>query len=157
MTNVQSQADIDSAIREFKLKKSLDAREEHLKLSRVLHDLQTSGLARSFFEQIDDSAGEHACHPWRGDVNKTWAIGYENGFGEFAEMQKILGTSLAHRVLVMLWFGMPIPKDHDIYPACGEHLCCNVNHMKIRPHAGKMARRIGVPVTAFFCREACAA
>jgi hypothetical protein len=158
MPNVQSQADIDLAIKAFQLKRNLDARETHLKLAAVIQDLQTSGLARSFFDLIDESAGEHACHPWRGKINESWnKERSEYGFGEFDEMQKILGTSLAHRVVVMLWFGVPIPKDHDIYPACGEHTCCNITHLKIRPHAGKLSRKIGVTVTSFFCREAKAA
>lgn len=153
----QRDATVDEAVAEFKARRDLEASEAHLVLARTLASVQSSGLARSFYEQVDDSAGEAGCHPWRGFVNKSWAPGYENGLGEFVEMRDVLGTSLVHRIAVILHFGVPIPPDHDVYPACGEHLCCNVDHLKIRPHSGKQARKIGVYVERFFCSEAVAA
>lgn len=142
--------DVAEAIVKFRERKAAVAREAIERFAAMIEDLERSELAREFRSRVND--GVDGCHLWTGHVNRTWAPDYENGFGEFYPMNDILGTSLAHRIAVMLEYRRPIPEGHHIYPACNEHLCCNTAHLKIRPNEGK--RSTGVFVSQFFCREA---
>lgn len=106
---------------------------------------------RSFWDLINTSGGEDACHHWLGkfrpsyDRQQPW---YEAGLRTCG-----WGTALARRIVCFLTYGEHVPPTHDTTNLCDTDGCCNVRHIIISPKAKDHADRLnkGVPATEFFC------
>lgn len=99
---------------------------------------------QEFWDRVNTSAGVDECHPWTGELNSTWS---KYTFGE-APVEGC-GTKLAHRVVCFLTFGREPPKSIDIIPSCSNRICCNVDHLMVRPHNSHDAS-LDIPVRRFY-------
>lgn len=115
----------------------------------------THRSAPNFFDNIDTSGGIDACHPWTGSrkINHTEAGGehiqsYEHGVFRYDGCNSWIAT----RVLCFAIFGREPPKDMDITPLCGDHLCMNLRHLCVTPHGGSSPNKLNkaTPVEEFF-------
>jgi hypothetical protein len=115
--------------------------------------------APGFFDNIDTSGGLDACHPWTGE--RKWnhtetggekVKGYEHGVFEYDGCDSFIHT----RVLCYAIFGQQVPRDMDVIPICGDHLCSNIRHMCIGPHGGNRDCKLAkaAPAEEFFCSKA---
>jgi hypothetical protein len=141
--------DVAEAILQFRQRKAAEEQESRDRFAKLIRDFADSQLMREFQSYL--RAVDSGCVLWTGYVNKTWEIYYH--VGEYRQAKEILGTTLAHRIAVMLHFCEPIPDGYEIYPACGNHLCCCIDHLKIKPDRGKGRTEVGVFVSNFFARE----
>lgn len=94
-------------------------------------------MPADFWERVDRSGGQDACHPWKKGTNR-------NGYGKLAYPTRTV-IVYAHRLAYELAYG-PIPKgmtvDHECHngdascvggPACSHRRCCNPAHLVLRP------------------------
>ena len=150
MTHLERQLEKDSIARGLKM-----AEQRRLRLEAGIPDRedkirrpQRSGTVQAFWDLVNTSGGADACHPWTGSTNTNHngkeCEKYEYGYFECEGVE----TALAHRIVCALTFGREVPRDYEVSPICGDHLCCNVRHFAIRqqsaPHGSE------VPVDEFF-------
>lgn len=112
-------------------------------------DIMSGDLQK--FKSLIDTSG--ACHIWKGSASnnhedakdnpnrKTYDRGVFNLNGR--------GNRLAHRLICEVTFNVTLTPDLDVSPmVCGNHLCCNVDHLGIVPH--NQNRKLAVPVAVYF-------
>lgn len=136
--------------------RALDAREAAVKAraeERAADAARGKAGSRERFLSFINSAGPDACHLWAGTTKtnhetrpdiKRYEVGVYTLEGH--------GEVVAHRLAVMLALDLSsISKDIDIAPTCGDHLCCNLNHLVVREHCGTDRVENSIPVREFFC------
>jgi hypothetical protein len=115
------------------------------------------GTRERFESLIDTSAGPAGCHLWCGETKSNHPTQphikqYDEGT---FELEGVSCTRAAHRLQVLLAFGLPdLPSTIDIAPTCGNHLCVNLAHLVVRPHATADRVQQSVPVVDYFRAEA---
>lgn len=128
-------------------------REEQKRLAAgVITQVDRDRAAKEFWDQVDTSEGAAACHSWVGE--RQWnhpednVERYQRGAFSFPGLR----TRIATRVLCYLTFGREVPEHLDITPLCGNHLCCNVEHIAITPHGPPLEGKLkcAIPVQQFF-------
>lgn len=108
---------------------------------------QRSGTAAAFLALLDRTGGPDACHPWQGarlwNHDESYAIRYERGHFHING----LNSTIASRIVSFVEYGESVPRSMDVHPDCGNHLCCNVKHLSVRPHGRRGA---GTKMTQYF-------
>lgn len=120
------------------------AKEAAESLRKQRHD-----SAPMFFDNIDTSGGRDTCHRWTGETimtSYTEPSGYEHGVFEYEGCS----SKIATRVLCYALFGREVPRDRDVTPICGDHMCMNVRHLCVSPKGGTDKLRQAVPVEEFY-------
>lgn len=131
------------------------ARDERARIaSGVVTQAETDRATKQFWDLIDASGGPAACHPWTGKMDwnhpeERGAERYQRGSFFFPGLK----TRIVSRILCYLTYGREVPDHLDTTPTCGDHACCNMEHIVITPHGlardNKMVR--AVPAAQFFC------
>lgn len=127
------------------------ARDAEIAAHKVIEHHRQS--APMFWDNIDSSGGLDACHLWTGAAKWNHPPDAVARFEQGCFSYEGCETWIATRVLCFALYGREPPRDMDIMPICGDHLCCNVRHLAIVPHGGVGSKRINkaVPVEEFFC------
>jgi hypothetical protein len=106
-----------------------------------------------FWSFVDTTGGPHDCHLWQGDTRQSHP-GRENDY-DIGVYRSGKRHEPAHRLAVRLALNLEyIESTIDIAPTCDNHLCCNLDHLVVRPHATKNRVQQSVPVHQFFCEAA---
>ena len=104
-----------------------------------------------FWDNVDTSGGPDACHLWTGETKFNHPEGTNSRFEQGKFTYEGCESWISTRVLCYATFGREVPRDLDVTPLCGDHLCCNVKHLCITPHGGGDRLGRAVTVEEFFC------
>jgi hypothetical protein len=109
--------------------------------------------APNFWDNVNTSGGVDACHPWEGATRYNHPAGVLSRYEEAVfEGYEGSDTRYAQRIACFAVYGRLVPKDMDVSPICGDHLCMNVRHFAIVKHGGRGPKRdvTAVPAEEYF-------
>jgi hypothetical protein len=140
-------------LRQRELRMAKEAAEAQEK-ARAAHRASAAG----FWDNIDTSGGDDACHLWQGARRWNHPATYTGERYESAIFEGYEGCDsvYAGRVACFAVYGRNVPEDHDVTAICGERLCINLRHLAVVKHGGCGDSRLNqaVPIAEFFCSEA---
>lgn len=115
--------------------------------------------AAGFWDNINTSGGEDACHLWEGERRWNHPPTYNGERYESPTFDGYEGcdSDYAARVACFAAYGRNVPPDHDVTAICGERLCVNLRHLAVVKHGGGNGDKrmnAAVPVAEFFCEAA---